>query len=70
VKWISARKAGDYYVIEGGLEEGEESVFNGAFRVDSEFQLADRFSMMNRQPGTGAVPAGHDHGEMGDHGRS
>ncbi len=58
-------KSGDYYVIEGGLEEGQEVVFNGAFRVDSEFQLADRFSMMNRQPGTGAVPAGHDHGGMG-----
>jgi membrane fusion protein, copper/silver efflux system len=41
-------------------------VFNGAFRIDSEFQLADRFSMMNRQPGTGAVPAGHDHGVMDD----
>jgi len=59
-------KAGDFYVIEGGLEEGEEVVFNGAFRIDSEFQLADRFSMMNRQPGTGAVPAGHQHGDM-DH---
>lgn len=59
-------KAGDYYVIRGGLEEGEEVVFNGAFRIDSEFQLADRFSMMNRQPGTGAVPAGHQHDEM-DH---
>jgi membrane fusion protein, copper/silver efflux system len=57
-------RSGDYFVIEGGLEEGEEVVFNGAFRVDSEFQLADRFSMMNREPGTGAVPAGHDHGEM------
>jgi Cu(I)/Ag(I) efflux system membrane fusion protein len=56
-------KAGDFYVIEGGLEEGEEVVFNGAFRIDSEFQLADRFSMMNRQPGTGAVPV-HDHGDM------
>jgi membrane fusion protein, copper/silver efflux system len=41
-------------------------VFHGAFRVDSEFQLADRFSMMNRQPGTGAVPAGHQHGERED----
>ncbi|TVQ68338.1 MAG: efflux RND transporter periplasmic adaptor subunit, partial [Balneolaceae bacterium] len=55
-------RSGDYYVIEGGLEEGEEVVFNGAFRVDSEFQLADRFSMMNRQPSSGAVPAGHQHG--------
>ncbi|MCC5905737.1 MAG: efflux RND transporter periplasmic adaptor subunit, partial [Balneolaceae bacterium] len=59
-------RSGDFYVIEGGVEEGEEVVFNGAFRIDSEFQLADRFSMMNREPGTGAVPAGHDHGDM-DH---
>lgn len=63
-------RAGDYYVIEDGLEEGQEVVFNGAFRIDSEFQLADRFSMMNREPGTGAVPAGHDHGQVEDHDRS
>jgi Cu(I)/Ag(I) efflux system membrane fusion protein len=62
-------RTGDHYIIESGLEEGEEVVFNGNFRIDSEFQLADRFSMMNRTPGTGAVPAGHQHGgmEMGDH---
>ena len=46
-------KTGDYYVIENGLEEGEQVVFNGNFRIDSEFQLADKFSMMNREPGTG-----------------
>ena len=59
-------RAGDYYVIEEGVEEGEEVVFHGAFRIDSEMQLADRFSMMNREPGTGAVPAGHDHGQIDD----
>ena len=58
-------RAGDLYIIEEGVEEGEEVVFNGAFRIDSEMQLADRFSMMNRQPGTGAVPV-HDHGNMTD----
>lgn len=58
-------RAGDFFVIEDGLEEGEDVVFNGAFRIDSEFQLADRFSMMNREPGTGAVPL-HHHGEHGD----
>ncbi|REL38993.1 efflux RND transporter periplasmic adaptor subunit [Rhodohalobacter sp. SW132] len=58
-------RTGDYYIIEEGLESGQEVVFNGAFRIDSEFQLADRFSMMNREPGTGAVPGGHDHGQMG-----
>lgn len=57
-------KSGDYYVIENGLDGDEEVVFNGAFRIDSEFQLADRFSMMNRQPGSGAVPVGHQHGDM------
>jgi membrane fusion protein, copper/silver efflux system len=55
-------KAGDYYVIEEGVEEGEEVVFHGNFRIDSEMQLADRFSMMNREPGRGAVPV-HDHGD-------
>jgi len=56
-------RAGDHYVIEEGVEEGEEVVFHGNFRIDSEMQLADRFSMMNREPGSGAVPV-HDHGGM------
>lgn len=60
-------RAGDFFVIEEGLSEAEQVVFHGAFRVDSEFQLADRFSMMNREPGQGAVPI-HDHGGHGDHG--
>lgn len=58
-------RSGDFYVIENGLEDGEQVVFNGAFRIDSEMQLADRFSMMNRTPGAGAVPV-HDHGQMQD----
>lgn len=56
-------RAGNYYVVEEGLTAGEEVVFNGAFRIDSEMQLADRFSMMNREPGSGAVPV-HNHGRM------
>ena len=54
-------RAGDYYVIEDGVEEGEAIVTHGAFRIDAEMQLADRLAMMNKEPGTGAVPA-HDHG--------
>jgi Cu(I)/Ag(I) efflux system membrane fusion protein len=50
-------RTGDHYIIESGLEEGEEVVFNGNFRIDSEFQLSDRFSMMNQEPGTRPVPA-------------
>ncbi len=61
------RRAGDHFVIEDGLNGDEQVVFHGAFRIDSEMQLADRFSMMNRQPGTGAVPAGHQHGEREEH---
>jgi len=60
-------RAGDYYVIEEGITENEEVVFHGNFRLDSEMQLADRFSMMNREPGTGrggpSMP-GMDHGDM------
>lgn len=59
-------RAGDHYVIRDGVQPGEEVVFHGAFRIDSEMQLQDRFSMMNREPGTGAVPAGHDHGDRDD----
>ena len=62
-------RSGDYYVIRDGVAEGEHAVYHGAFRVDSEFQLADRFSMMNREPGRGA-PIVHDHGppdEYHDH---
>ncbi len=55
------QRSGDFFVVEEGVYEGEEVVSNGAFRVDSAFQLADRFSMMNREPGRGVVPV-HDHG--------
>ncbi|GAA5522085.1 efflux RND transporter periplasmic adaptor subunit [Aliifodinibius salicampi] len=56
------QRAGDYYVIEEGLEEGEEVVTHGNFKLDSAAQLADNLSMMNREPGSGANQAGHDHG--------
>lgn len=61
-------RTGDFYVIEEGIEPGEHVVFHGAFKLDSEFQLMDKFSMMNREPGMGAMPAGHQHGgEVQDH---
>ena len=59
-------RSGDDYVIAEGVEEGEHVVSHGTFRVDSEFQLADRFSMMNREPGRGA-PIVHDHGPPDEH---
>jgi Cu(I)/Ag(I) efflux system membrane fusion protein len=61
-------RVGNRYIIEGGLTEGEHVVTNGAFRIDSAFQLADRRSMMNVEPGPGSTPS-HDHGGM-DHGEA
>ncbi len=54
-------RTGDDYVIEAGIEAGEHVVTNGAFTVDSEFQLADRRSMMNPESGT-EDRSEHDHG--------
>jgi len=56
-------RAGERRIIEEGLSEGEQVVVNGAFRVDSEFQLSGRFSMMNREPGQAAALP-HDHGAL------
>lgn len=45
---ILGPRAGDYYVIEKGLKEGEEIVTNGVFAVDAAAQLSGNYSMMNR----------------------
>jgi len=47
--------AGDQYVVESGLQEGEEIVVNGVFRIDAAAQLAGKPSMMNREGGEVAV---------------
>lgn len=39
---------GAHYVVESGLEENEEVVTDGAFRVDAAAQLSGKMSMMNR----------------------
>lgn len=51
---------GDSYIIEEGLEEGEEIATNGTFSIDAAAQLAGKPSMMN--PTGGAVMTGHNHG--------
>lgn len=56
-------RAQEYYVVRDGLEEGEQVVANGAFKIDSELQIKAKPSMMS--PQGGAVAAGHDHGETG-----
>ncbi|MEN6308817.1 MAG: efflux RND transporter periplasmic adaptor subunit [Anaerohalosphaeraceae bacterium] len=39
-------KAGDFYIVESGLMEGEEVVTNGAFKIDSAAQIQAMPSMM------------------------
>jgi Cu(I)/Ag(I) efflux system membrane fusion protein len=52
----------DSYLVQEGLEEGEEIVTNGTFNVDAAAQLAGKPSMMI--PEGGAAPTGHNHGQM------
>lgn len=54
-------RAQDYYVVKEGLEEGEQVVTNGAFKIDSELQIQAKPSMMS--PQGGAQMAGHEHGQ-------
>ena len=53
---------GDSYVVQEGLEDGEEIVSNGAFTVDAAVQLSGGTSMMN--PDGGNTSTGHDHGQV------
>ena len=60
-------EAGAQYVVMEGLQEGEEIVANGVFKVDAAAQLQGKVSMMNpgtRSPEGGKVSTGHDHGGM------
>lgn len=41
-------RAGDFYVVESGLQAGEEVVTNGVFAIDAAAQLSGNYSMMNR----------------------
>jgi membrane fusion protein, copper/silver efflux system len=45
---ILGPRAGDFYVVENGLQEGEEIVINGVFAIDAAAQLSGNYSMMNR----------------------
>ena len=52
-------RAGDYYLVKAGLEEGELVVTNGNFKLDSALQISAKPSMMTPEGGGGG---GHDHG--------
>ncbi len=53
-------RAGDYYVVEEGLREGEMVVVNGNFKIDSALQILAKPSMMN--PSAAGPAPGHHHG--------
>jgi len=53
---------GENYIVEDGLEKGEEIAVQGTFSIDAAAQLAGKPSMMS--PEGGATMTGHDHGDM------
>lgn len=59
------KRVGEHYIILEGLEAGEEVVTHGNFKLDGAAQLADKLSMMNRNPGTGSNRTGHEGHNMG-----
>jgi len=54
-------RAGDYYMVRAGLQEGEEVVVNGAFNIDSALQIEAKPSMMSPEGGGGGGGM-HHHG--------
>ena len=48
-------RAGDYFVVNAGLDAGVRVVTNGAFKIDSALQIQAKPSMMNPEDG-GSVP--------------
>ena len=52
---------GDSYIVESGLEPGEEIAVNGTFSIDAAAQLAGKPSMMS--PEGGSEMQEHDHSE-------
>lgn len=56
---VLGARAKDHYVVMEGLDEGEEVVVNGNFKIDSAMQIAAKPSMMN--PQGGVAMTGHAH---------
>ena len=48
---VLGARAGDVYVVKEGLEEGDEVVVNGNFKIDSELQIRAKSSMMYHSEG-------------------
>ena len=51
-------RAGDYFLVREGLQEGEQVVVNGNFKIDSSLQIQGKPSMMTPGPGTAEAGPG------------
>lgn len=54
-------RAGDFYLVRHGLQEGELVVRQGNFKIDAEIQIQAKPSMMTPEGGGGG--GGHQHGD-------
>ena len=55
-------RAGNYYIVESGLQEGETIVTNGNFKIDSAMQIQAKPSMMNpKNEKASSGHLGHNH---------
>jgi Cu(I)/Ag(I) efflux system membrane fusion protein len=64
---VLGSRAGDYFLVREGLQEGERVVISGNFKIDSSLQIQGKPSMM--APEGASVPVGHQHGEASPAGR-
>ena len=55
---------GESYIVEEGVEAGEEIAVNGTFSIDAAAQLAGKRSMMNPSGGKSSIGHQHDGMEM------
>jgi Cu(I)/Ag(I) efflux system membrane fusion protein len=56
-------RAGDYYLVRRGLNEGERIVTKGSFKIDAELQIQAKPSMMSPE---GGAAGGHAHAHGGE----
>lgn len=54
-------RAGNYYIVQSGLREGEKVVVKGNFKIDSAIQIQAGKSMMNP---SGGISISHQHGDQ------
>ncbi|GAB4149882.1 MAG: hypothetical protein Tsb009_24410 [Planctomycetaceae bacterium] len=60
-------RAGNYYIVRHGLEEGEEVVVAGNFKIDADLQIKGQLSMMNPTGGSSGGGHAHHHGSHAGH---